>query len=86
MWLKCVSYLWRSIPIVRSGQRPGFLYSTHGSRGIVLNCYRKESMMTRFNIWSQTSAAYTKPNPAKMAKMGVGLDLTALIDTRQAVE
>src|SRR5215472_6303209 len=38
----------------------------HGSRGIVLNCYRKESMMTRFSTWSQTSAAYTKPNPAKM--------------------
>ena len=45
----------------------------HGSSGIVLNCYRKESMMTRFNIWSQTSAAYTKPNPAKMAKMGHSL-------------
>ena len=55
----------------------------HGSRGIVLNCYRKESTMTRFNTWSQTSAACTKPNPAKM---GVGLDLTALIDTRQVVE
>jgi hypothetical protein len=48
--------------------------------GIVLNCYRKESTMTRFNTWSQTSAAYTKPN------LGVGLDLTALIDTRQVVE
>jgi hypothetical protein len=55
----------------------------HGSRGIVLNCYRQESTMTRFNTWSQTSAAYTKPNPAKM---GVGLDLTALIDTRQVAE
>jgi hypothetical protein len=55
----------------------------HGSRGIVLNCYRKERTMTRFNTWSQTSAAYTKPNPAKM---GVGLDLTALIDTRQVAE
>ena len=39
--------------------------------------------MTRFNTWSQTSAAYTKPN---LGKMGVGLDLTALIDTRQVVE
>src|SRR6516162_2403175 len=37
----------------------------HGSSGIVLNCYRKESTMTRFNTWSQTSTAYTKPNPAK---------------------
>ena len=63
MWLKCVSYLWRSIPILRSGQQPVFLYSMHASSGIVLNCYRKEIMMTRFNTWSQTSAAYTKPNP-----------------------
>jgi hypothetical protein len=55
----------------------------HGSRGIVLNCYRKESTMTRLNTWSQTSTAYTKPNPAKM---GVGFDLTALIYTRQVVE
>ena len=66
VWLKCISYLWRSIPILRSGQQPAFLYSMHGSSFIVLNCYRKESTMTRFNTWSQTSAAYTKPNPAKM--------------------
>ena len=55
----------------------------HGSRGIALNCYRKEKTVTRFNTWSQTSAAYTKPNPAKM---GVCLDLMALIDTWQVVE
>ena len=54
MWLKCVSHLWRSIPILRSGQQPAVLYSMHGSSGIVLNCYRKESTMTRFNTWSQT--------------------------------
>ena len=83
MWLNCVNYLWHSIPILRSGQQPVFLDSMHGSSGIALNCYRKESTMTRFNTWSQTSAACTKPNPAKM---GVGLDLTALIDTRQVVE
>jgi hypothetical protein len=55
----------------------------HGSRGIALNCYRKKRTVTRFNTWSQTSAAYTKPNPAKMR---AGLDLTALIDMQQVVE
>jgi len=55
----------------------------HGSSFIVLNCYRKESTMTRFNTWSQTSAAYTKPNPPRWEWVW---DLTALIDTRQVVE
>ena len=49
MWLNCVNYLWHSIPILRSGQHPAFLYSTDGLSSIVLNCYHKESRMTRFN-------------------------------------
>ena len=60
-----------------------FLDSMHGSSFIVLNCYRKESTMTRFNTWSQTSAAYTKPNPPRWEWVW---DLTALIDTRQVFE
>ena len=34
MWLKCVSYLWHGIPILRSGQQPPFLYFMGGSSGI----------------------------------------------------
>jgi len=49
VWLKCVSYLWHGIPILRSGQQPPFLYFMDGSSGIALNCYQKESTMTRFN-------------------------------------
>jgi hypothetical protein len=49
VWLKCVSYLWHTIPIPQSGRRPVFLYSTDGLSSIVLNCYHKESTMTRFN-------------------------------------
>jgi hypothetical protein len=39
VWPKCVSYLWRSIPIPQSGHQLSFLYSMDGLSDIVLDCY-----------------------------------------------
>ena len=85
MWLKCVSYLWHTIPIPQSGQQPAFLYFTDGSSGIVLNCYRKESAMTRFHTWCQTSAACSKANPVQAQRRNGTLADTSVTERMMPV-